>query len=112
MRDVGCARIHPEVAAWFSDVMDEDGMTDTFSHCHPHALDRFTCWCVKILDMFERCGLNRVCRDQSTNRRYFNEGSRIDYILIDRSLMPYMQSGGQLPGGCNVSGHVSARARA
>ena len=92
LRDVGSVRIHPDVAAWFSAVLDEDGMTDTFATCHPSARDRFTCW------------------DQSTNRRYVNEGSRIDYILIDRALMPYLQKGGQLPGACGVSAHVSAPA--
>jgi hypothetical protein len=90
LRDVGCARINPELAAWLSSVVDDDDMVDTFAHCHPLARDRFTCW------------------DQSTNRRYFNEGSRIDYILIDRSLLPYLQKGGRLAGACDVPAHVSA----
>jgi hypothetical protein len=92
VRDIGSARIHPDVATWFCAVVEDDGMVDTFAACHPHARDRFTCW------------------DQSTNRRYINEGSRIDYILIDSALMPYLQKGGQLPGACDVSPHVHAPA--
>ena len=90
LRDVGSPAIHPDVAEWFSGVLDQDGMIDTFACCHPHARDRFTCW------------------DQSTNRRYVNEGSRIDYILIDGSLMPYLQKGGPLPGACTIPAHVRA----
>ncbi len=89
LRHVGCARMQPDVAAWFLAVLEEDGMVDTFAHCHPHAIDRFTCW------------------DQSTNRRYVNEGSRIDYVLIDASLMPYLQKGGQLPGACGIPNNVN-----
>ena len=92
LRDIGCARIHPEVAAWFSSVIEDDGMVDTFAHCHPDARDRFTCW------------------DQSTNRRYVNEGSRIDYILVDRGLMPYVEKGGRLQGASDVPAHVSVPA--
>ena len=92
LRDVGSPAIHPDVAAWFSGVLDEDGMIDTFACCHPHARDRFTCW------------------DQSSNRRYVNEGSRIDYILVDRGLMPYVEKGGRLQGASDVPAHVSVPA--
>jgi hypothetical protein len=90
LRDIGSERIHPDVAAWFAAVLDEDGMVDTFAHCHPHARDRFTCW------------------DQSTNRRYVNEGSRIDYILIDRSLVPYLAKGGRLSGASDIPNSVNS----
>ena len=43
-------------------------MIDTFRLHHPNAQGRFTCW------------------NQYTNRRYENEGARIDYILVDREL--------------------------
>jgi hypothetical protein len=50
-------------------------MIDTFRHYYPTALGRFTCW------------------NQSLNCRYTNEGSRIDYTIIDKSLLPYLQKG-------------------
>jgi hypothetical protein len=88
LQGVGDARIHPDFAAWFRAITDEDGMVDTFAHCHPHAMERFTCW------------------DQSTNRRYVNEGSRIDYVLVDGSLLPCLQRGSALAGACDHPAHV------
>lgn len=41
-------------------------MVDTFHELRPLAKDRFTCW------------------NQYTNRRYSNDGCRIDYIIVDR----------------------------
>jgi exonuclease III len=49
--------------------------TDVFRHFHPTALGRFTCW------------------NQFTNRRYENEGSRIDYIWVDSSLLNRARKG-------------------
>eukprot|EP00921_Rhytidocystis_pertsovi_P015145 GHVQ01024201.1.p1 GENE.GHVQ01024201.1~~GHVQ01024201.1.p1 ORF type:complete len:391 (+),score=58.52 GHVQ01024201.1:179-1351(+) len=43
-------------------------MVDTMAELYPNALNRFTCW------------------QQYTNKRYTNEGCRIDYILMDRCL--------------------------
>jgi hypothetical protein len=60
---------------WLSSVIDEDGMVDAFRHLYPGARDRFTCW------------------HQFTNRRYYNEGSRIDYTLVDRSLLDRVRPG-------------------
>ena len=53
---------------WVDSLVDEDGMIDTFRASFPNAEGRFTCF------------------NQYTNRRYENEGARIDYILIDGSL--------------------------
>lgn len=60
---------------WLRAVLEEDGMVDTFRHYYPHAKDRFTCW------------------NQNKNCRYSNEGARIDYILIDQSLLPSLRQG-------------------
>ncbi|GMH67717.1 hypothetical protein TrST_g4984 [Triparma strigata] len=53
---------------WMDALTEDDGMVDTFRAMHPDAEGRFTCF------------------NQYTNRRYENEGARIDYILIDGSL--------------------------
>lgn len=45
-----------------------ENLVDAFAELYPNAADRFTCW------------------DQYTNKRYDNVGSRVDYILVDRSL--------------------------
>ncbi|CAJ1364611.1 unnamed protein product [Effrenium voratum] len=42
-------------------------MVDSFAEFYPEAQERFTCW------------------DQYRNRRHENEGSRIDYVLVDRA---------------------------
>ena len=41
---------------------------DSLDALHPQRTDRFTCW------------------NQYTNRRYDNEGSRIDYVIVDEAL--------------------------
>ena len=73
----------PCCIAWLDgDIIRNDKMVDTFSHLWPHALDRFTCW------------------DQYKNRRYFNQGARIDYVLVDATLMPSVLRGAaKLPTG-------------
>lgn len=53
-------------------------MVDTFRHFYPTAEARFTCWY------------------QFTNTRYSNDGTRIDYTLVDRSLLPFVKQGGNL----------------
>ena len=60
---------------WLNHLMVEDDMVDTFRHFYPEARGRFTCW------------------NQNTNRRYENEGARIDYILVHKSLLPRVQRG-------------------
>lgn len=60
---------------WLRAVMEEDGMVDAFRHYFPEAQARFTCW------------------NQNKNRRYVNDGARIDYTLIDKLLLPYIQKG-------------------
>ena len=57
------------------DILQQDGMVDAFRHFYPNAQGRFTCW------------------NQNKNRRYVNDGCRIDYTLIDASLLPYLQQG-------------------
>jgi exonuclease III len=61
--------------AWFRSLVEEDGMVDCFRHYYPTAQDRFTCW------------------DQSTNRRYYNQGSRIDMTLVDSCLLSKVGKG-------------------
>ncbi|CAE8701589.1 unnamed protein product, partial [Polarella glacialis] len=57
----------PPVRDWLEAVLREDGMVDSFAELYPTAEERFTCW------------------DQYRNKRHDNEGSRIDYVLVDRS---------------------------
>jgi hypothetical protein len=56
-------------------MINEEGMDDAFRHFYPLAEGRYTCW------------------NQFTNRRYTNEGARIDYTLVDRSLLTYVLKG-------------------
>ena len=60
---------------WLDQIIDEDEMVDCFRHYYPNAQGRFTCW------------------DQSKNKRYENRGARIDYTLIDKSLLGHLQKG-------------------
>lgn len=53
--------------AWLRGLL-QDGYVDSLDALHPQRIDRFTCW------------------NQYTNRRYENEGSRIDYVIVDRAL--------------------------
>jgi exonuclease III len=54
---------------WLDTITEEDNMIDVFRYLYPTARGRYTCW------------------NQNTNRRYENEGCRIDYILISKSLV-------------------------
>eukprot|EP00659_Diplonema_papillatum_P016497 gene16497-25296_t len=59
---------HPvDVVAWFAGMVGEGGFIDAFREDFPDEVERFTCW------------------DQSSNMRYQNCGSRIDFTLIDAS---------------------------
>jgi exodeoxyribonuclease III len=60
---------------WLNEVLNDDGMVDTLRHFYPDAEGRFTCW------------------DQFRNRRYENQGARIDYIIVDKSLLSFVQKG-------------------
>ena len=66
---------------WIDALVVEDGMVDTFAEVRPGARGRFTCW------------------HQYTNRRYENEGTRIDYWLCDGAIAPCVRAGGALFGG-------------
>jgi len=57
---------------WLNKMIDNDGMVDAFRKFYPTAEARFTVW------------------HQYTNRRYENEGSRIDYSLVDEALDVYV----------------------
>ena len=61
--------------AWLSQIIQEDKMVDTFRHFYPDAEARFTIW------------------DQFRNRRYANQGARIDFALIDESLLTFLRKG-------------------
>lgn len=56
-------------------ILRDDCMVDAFRHFYPTAEGRFTCW------------------NQNKNNRYSNEGARIDYTLIDESLLPFLEQG-------------------
>lgn len=49
-----------------------NGLLDTFAQCHPDAEQRFTFWM------------------QLANMRYCNKGSRLDYILCDKKMHPFL----------------------
>eukprot|EP00977_Amphora_coffeiformis_P010834 scaffold2536_cov169-Amphora_coffeaeformis.AAC.27 len=70
-------RISPK-RQWLTQLLEQDGMVDAFRHFYPQAEGRFTCW------------------NQFTNCRYINEGARIDYTLIDGSLLPSLLKGDEL----------------
>jgi len=71
------ARVNP-FRQWLNELLRDDDMVDVFRHLHPQADARFTCW------------------HQFTNTRYTNNGTRIDYTIVDRSLLPFVESGGPL----------------
>ena len=75
--DAGRQRVHPP-RQWLTKLLEEDDMVDTFRHLYPTAEARFTCWY------------------QFTNTRYSNCGTRIDYTLVDKSLLPFLKQGGNL----------------
>lgn len=60
---------------WLNSVINEDQMVDAFRHFWPNAEGRYTCW------------------HQFTNKRYTNEGARIDYTLVHKSLLPFVKKG-------------------
>jgi exodeoxyribonuclease III len=60
---------------WLNEILNDDGMVDAFRHFYPDAEGRFTCW------------------DQFRNRRYENQGARIDYTIVDKSLLNSIQKG-------------------
>ena len=70
----GVSRVSP-IRDWLNTILREDRMVDAFRHFHPNAKDRFTCW------------------NQNTNRRYYNEGARIDYTLVDATLETFLEGG-------------------
>lgn len=55
--------------------LSSSSLLDTFSSCHELALERFTCWM------------------QLANLRYCNKGTRLDYILCDKRLQPFLVPG-------------------
>ncbi len=68
------------------------GLVDSFCNFHEGANDRFTCW------------------DQSRNGRFSNEGSRIDFILVDPNLKI---APGEVPlFGCSVAKNFSTKREA
>lgn len=53
---------------WFHQLLQSEDLVDSFACAYPSRQGRFTCW------------------EQHSNRRYCNDGSRIDHILLDRDL--------------------------
>jgi exonuclease III len=66
------SKSNPKMVEWFDSLIKDDGMVDTFRQIYPEAEGRYTCF------------------NQQTNRRYENEGSRIDYILADKDIADYL----------------------
>lgn len=61
---------------WLNEyVSKKRGMVDVFRNFYPDAQGRYTCW------------------NQNTNRRYANEGARIDYMWVDPQLVSRVQKG-------------------
>ena len=73
---------------WLTALLKEDDMVDVFRHFYPKAEARFTCW------------------DQSTNRRYHNDGVRLDYTIIDRTLLPSVKLAPSLRCGGKANGEA------
>lgn len=68
---------------WFCGLLKSEELVDSFACAYPSRQGRFTCW------------------EQHSNRRYCNEGSRIDHILLGRELWATYGApvdGGPLPG--------------
>lgn len=63
---------HSPTIDWLNELFEKQDMMDPFRHVYPHAKHRFTCWM------------------QTTNRRYENMGSRIDYTLVETSISHYI----------------------
>jgi hypothetical protein len=72
--DASVRRVSPP-RAWLQSLLDEDNMIDAFRHFYPTSQARFTCW------------------HQFTNKRYENNGARIDYTLLDKCLLPHVAKG-------------------
>ena len=82
------ADLNPDSPAyvWMKTLLEEDGMVDVFRHIYPDAEGRFTCW------------------HQQKNKRYINEGGRIDFTLVDTALLDHVDtSGGGLR--CGTKSH-------
>lgn len=73
---------------WMKALLEEDGMVDVFRHMYPEAEGRFTCW------------------HQQKNRRYVNEGGRIDFTLVDKAILDQVDtSSGSLR--CGTKPHAN-----
>jgi len=86
------------IRQWFDDRLN-DGMVDSFRYFYPDVSCRYTCW------------------NQYTNARYINNGSRIDYMLVDKELVPHLLKGTDLRCGCDACPkkafhHVAAKCAA
>jgi len=84
---LGQVPVAPALQDWLQEVLELDGMVDSFAALHPEAEERFTCW------------------DQYKNKRYENVGSRIDYILVDAALFQ-----GHARRGADLQAHAPALA--
>ncbi len=84
---IWCRAVHPLVAGepshrnedmpWLRDlILGADRMIDTFVYCNPAT--------ARIPNSF-------TCFDQYRNKRFVNEGNRIDFILVDPELKDYLR---------------------
>jgi len=79
----GEPRHAPPTVDWLRALVSEDGMVNSFERARPRARGRYTCW------------------NQQENKRYSNEGTRIDHILVDG---PMWEAAGRV--GSVLSGYV------
>lgn len=70
---------------WLNNVLLDDKMCDIFRYLWPKAQGRFTCW------------------NQQTNRRFENAGTRIDFTIVDQTLVEYVEKSERLRS-CEYSG--------
>lgn len=70
-----------------------NNLLDTFAESHPKAQGRFTFWM------------------QKANMRCYNKGSRLDYILCDKKMCPFLVNSEALAGATREDAHTSEAAR-
>jgi len=92
----------PYLVEWAEALCGPGGpMADSYAEVRRDYQGRYTCW------------------EQYTNRRYSNEGTRIDYILVDRRMLDRVRPGAEMAGGqpppaaaaCEAGGEAAAAPR-
>uniref|UniRef100_A0A0G4I6Y3 Endonuclease/exonuclease/phosphatase domain-containing protein n=1 Tax=Chromera velia CCMP2878 TaxID=1169474 RepID=A0A0G4I6Y3_9ALVE len=82
-RSLTSSYFSPCIRSFVRTLIERDGMVDSYRHTRGYSeAERFTAW------------------EQYTNKRYSNEGVRLDYCVIDGSLLPALRAGA--PSGSGV----------